>query len=164
MDFDFNTINSLADLAGSAGKNTGAVIDAVGKIKDLLGSKKPEDQEHLNDLLMEMREKLTETRMQNVDLKEAIIELREALLKQQEKENEFNRYELIKTEEDDLIYSLKDDDERNEPHHYICPRCKEDGIKSIMKARSSNAYCDRCNSSIALTEPKPINFSSTSYF
>jgi superfamily II helicase len=78
---------------------------------------------------------------------------------------EKQKYELTKASPyaDVFAYVLKDDSGSSEPHHYICPKCYEDRIKSILQKETriplaEVLVCARCGADIYLSgEPSPLH-------
>lgn len=70
---------------------------------------------------------------------------------------EKEKYQLAKPSphSDVFAYVLKDDSGTSEPRHYICPKCYEDQIKSILQkeihiSRAHVLACARCRTDIYL--------------
>lgn len=66
------------------------------------------------------------------------------------------RYELKSVGVGALAYSLKKDAGGSEPPHWICPKCYEDGQRSILQpetrvpGRTQHLACSRCGNDILI--------------
>lgn len=86
-------------------------------------------------------------------------------------EREKQRYELREFPTGALAYVLKEGDQTGEPSHRLCPRCYQEGHKSILQTTArhnggENVECPRCETKLKLLPfpaPQRVNRSS-SYF
>lgn len=99
--------------------------------------------------LLAMQESQT-THLKRIDELEAEI----ASLKTWEREQQ--RYQLQEFPTGALAYVLKGDDPAGEPSHRVCPRCYQEGHKSILQTTSKhdggeNVECPRCDTKLKLS-------------
>jgi hypothetical protein len=70
-------------------------------------------------------------------------------------EDEKKRYKLERFDPGVLVYSLKPEDARGEPPHYLCATCYQNGMKSILQATTEIRYsrrvhlCPQCKTELA---------------
>jgi hypothetical protein len=94
------------------------------------------------------------------DLKKKIAELEQELGRFRLWETERARYALIELSPGVFVRSVKDDARGNEPQHWLCCNCFDEGKKSILQfaygAGERKGYtCHRCNSTIITRQHSP---------
>lgn len=163
MDFDLDTLDKAVEFASRSTKAADSAFGIARKVKKLFSSEEPEGKKELEGLVMELMNDVTDTKLANLDLKEQLIELREKAIQSNTREKEFDRYELWEAPAGSLIYRLKDTDDQKEPNHYLCPRCKEDGVKSVLQGHSTFRDCPRCDAGFPISRDEgPTIANSTS--
>ncbi|KZL17332.1 hypothetical protein [Pseudovibrio sp. Ad37] len=145
MDFDFDNISTLVKHADSGVKLAGKAVEVTKSIKNLLSSPKTSSNPELEALVVELMSEVTDTKLANVELKTQLLALKEAAIEAQAKANEFARYELWETPAGQTVYRLKEQTNHKEPMHYLCPTCKEKGVKSILQGHEEARQCTSCN-------------------
>lgn len=96
-----------------------------------------------NDLL----DQLVTLRLQQLDMIDCLARLQEEARMADELRKERARYELFRTPAGNYVLQVKFGMANDEPHHYACPNCFEDGKRSILQ--EFNTYflkCQRCKS------------------
>lgn len=63
-----------------------------------------------------------------------VVDLEKEIADLEAWEAEKSRYELVRFDPGILVYSLKPDDEKGEPPHYLCAACYTNGRKSFLQA------------------------------
>ncbi|WP_310619719.1 hypothetical protein [Flexibacterium corallicola] len=144
MDFDFENFTTLIKYADSGVKLTDRAAGLAKSIKDLVGSSKTPGDQELKALVVELMSEVTDAKLANVELKTQLLTLKQAAVNAQTKADEFARYELWETPAGQHVYRLKEQAAKEESTHYLCPTCKEDGIKSILQGHQSSKGCQRC--------------------
>ncbi|GAB3416774.1 hypothetical protein NX774_12095 [Massilia agilis] len=98
-------------------------------------------------------------------------ELEDELGRVKAEKADFDRYELAEVAPGVLAYALRDAHRGLEPMHYICPACRNNSKKSILK-RTENAtqialVCQNSDCKVHLQistkTPRPIAYSSTGW-
>lgn len=86
-------------------------------------------------------------------------------------EREKERYQLQEFRTGALAYVLKADDPAGEPSHRLCPRCYQEGHKSILQTTvrhggGERVECPRCDVKLKLADfPQPqVRTSRSDYF
>ncbi|ANQ83691.1 hypothetical protein dqs_0615 [Azoarcus olearius] len=75
------------------------------------------------------------------------------------KQADFDRYRLCEPYRGTYLWKLRDDmRDPDEPSHYVCPVCKEDGTLSHLSGPddySTSVECPRCKRSFSVRETAP---------
>ncbi|KZL25747.1 hypothetical protein [Pseudovibrio sp. Ad37] len=145
MDLDFDNISTLIKHADSGVKLAGKAVNLTKSIKDLLSSSKAASNPELEALVVELMGEVTDTKLANVELKTQLLALKEAAIAAQTKANDFARYELWETPAGQTVYRLEEQTDHKEPMHYLCPTCKEKGVKSILQGHDESKQCTSCD-------------------
>lgn len=132
-----------------AADTTRAVRDAIAKSEN--GIPGPDVRAAMSNVL----QKLIDAQIAQSDIMARVHELEGAFRKAEQIEREFARYELHETNVGTFVYALKESDGNGEPHHYLCPRCREDNKKSILQRWSDyEKKCRACGNRFGFeTEP-----------
>ncbi len=151
------------EMLGDLTQSFQAIVVIAQKLKALGGRAKQdgaseEFARHLNGAILEMQESIIaaqavalEAQAAQGSLAARIAQLEEEAVRSKDWEEEKARYVLAPTstssEEAAIAYKLRDEARRDdEPTHFICPYCYEDGIKSILQITGrSGVLCPRCN-------------------
>jgi len=144
MEPDLDTISQVFEVLSKGTKATNGAISVGDKIKKFFKSSKSSGNEELEALVMELMSEVKDAKIANLDLKEQLIVLRDNAMKANARSEDFDRYELWETPTGSLVYRLKHLANQEEPHHYLCPTCKEDGIKSILQGHEEYRSCTKC--------------------
>lgn len=114
----------------------------------------------LNGVLMGLQSQLYAAQMERAALSGRIAELEAKVASYETWEQEKQRYQLHQFAEGGFAYALTQEMRGSEPTHYICSRCYEDGIKSILQRGNDGWFralvCHRC-SSVVRTDLPPGN-------
>ena len=145
MDFNFDNFSALIENADSTVKLTDNVIGVAKSIKQLLGSSKTSGNPELEALVIELMGEVMDAKLANVELKSQLLDFHRAAIEEQAKSDEFARYELWQTATGSVVYRLKANDTGQEPTHYLCPTCKEKGVKSILQGHDQARQCTSCD-------------------
>src|SRR5690606_6619466 len=86
-------------------------------------SEKKPDSGEAQTLLNTLAIELTAANMMNVQLSEALKALSRELKRQDDFESEKARYEFFQTEQNDVVFRLREDHANGQPAHFICPVC-----------------------------------------
>lgn len=163
MDYDPENIGRALDVIAKGTKAADGALGLIKRVRDLLGPAEQEtapDIAKVNGLIVELMQEVTDTKLANVDLKEQLIALREQALQVAEKEREFDRYELIETTTGSFVFRLKEDEAQGQPTHYICPGCKEKGVRSILQGRRHYRTCPNCETGYEMEKSEPFHYPS----
>lgn len=149
MDIDADTLRTALDLVTKGSQATGSALKVIDQLKSLIGRPQVDTDKGLpkaevEQLVMSLMTQLQDARLANIDLKEQLVELREQALKAQRSNEEFDRYELWRTAKDNLVYRLKSNEAQGSSLHFICPKCREDGTKSILQGGKYYKTCPTC--------------------
>lgn len=120
---DTNQLNELLGLASSAVNTTGQAASNIAKIKKLFEGGKSSMGVEEQRLLTTLASEVSAANFMNVQISGSIKELRQDLQRQDEFEKEKARYELFQTDQNDLVYKLREDAANGQPDHFICPVC-----------------------------------------
>lgn len=111
--------------------------------------------------LFEARDALSAAQDAQATALERIRELEQEIVKLKDWEGEKQRYELKEVASGSFAYSLKSTMAGAEPPHWICPKCYQDGVKSILQKEPGSLTktqlnipttyaCARCPTKIAM--------------
>lgn len=152
MDFDINNFSALIKHVDSGVKLANKAVALSKSIKDLLSSSKPPSNADLEALVVELMSEITDTKLANLELKTQLLALKEAAIEAQAKADQFTRYELWETPAGHTVYRLKEECQDEEPMHYLCPTCKENGIRSILQGHEDAKQCSSCSTGYQFRE------------
>jgi len=140
-------IDQLGGIIEITEKTSGALkagVDIHDSLKKVFGGKEPVGDLEAKRLIAELLGQLNQAQIANMTLQAQLSELLRVAKDANRMEGEFARYELWKTPTGELIYRLKAEDSAGEPHHYICPTCKEIGKKTILQGHDEAVECPVC--------------------
>jgi hypothetical protein len=111
--------------------------------------------------LFEARDALSAAQDAQATALERIRELEQEIVKLKDWEGEKQRYELREVASGSFAYSLKSTMAGAEPPHWTCPKCYQDGVKSILQKEPGSLTkthlnipttyaCARCPTKIAM--------------
>jgi hypothetical protein len=158
MPIDIDT-QQITELMQYAKQTDAALKTATGiqdSIKKLFKRTKPndnsKDSDEVQSLVLQLMSEVKDAQLANVSLKAQLLEIKNAALDAQNKADIFSRYELFETPTKHFVYRLKSDRTDGEPIHDICPKCKEQGLRSILHGGKYRKNCKEC-SSVFLFDP-----------
>lgn len=164
----------MPDLASIASAATG--LQAAGQIvKSMVGLKVSSEVQtkviELQSIIMAAQGDALAAQSDQFALLERIRNLEAEIAKARAWEAEKERYHLQEFPSGALAYVLKPDAANGEPSHRICPKCYNEGYKSLLQVKSKRGggervECHRCNSDLLLT-PFPatrIESQTTGYY
>lgn len=161
MDYDIETLGKALDFVSKGTKAADSAFGLAKRIKEIFHSPKPASEKpELEGLLLELMQEMTDTKLANVDLKEQLITLREHAIEARQREQEFERYELIETPGNAMVFRLKPSLANGEPTHYICPNCKEERVRSILQGPRHYRTCPKCKTGFDIENIEPAQYSS----
>ena len=155
MDFDFDTITRGLDLAGTGLKHSDTALTLGKKLKELIGKNGSKDQGQQRDIIIDLISELQDAKETNLNLRQQLQDLQSAVFEAQKSHDEFARYYLVETNGGDKIFRLKTELANGEPDHFICPLCKEEGIKTILQGDGDYADCPIHARSFRLNKRNP---------
>ena len=158
MDFNISHIDVALKILSKGTKATSGAASLVGKVNTVLKTGGASETE-LESVVFQLTSEVHYSKLANLDLKEKLILLREEMVKLQFQQKEFDRYELYETPAGDRVYSLRKTDKTGESYHCICPKCKEDGKKSILQG-TDTLLCNACKNFFNMRLDKPQSMSS----
>lgn len=110
----------------------------------------------LNSLLLQAQERLFTHNTQLAELQQQHFESREELRKLRESIAQRDRYTLFELSNGVFVYRVDvsprlsgtGDPLPTEPEHYVCQRCADKGVKSVLQKRSGptvvHLFCGEC--------------------
>lgn len=105
----------------------------------------------LRSALIDMQQRILDTQQSFDTLHQQNKELKETIAKFDRWEQEKERYSLTAFQTGTFVYRLKPESANGEPAHDICPRCYQDGVKSILQGFDGEIeHCKRCRGSFRL--------------
>lgn len=139
---DIGQIGEYIGLATSAVGLTGKATDTIGSIKALFEGGKTPDNEKVQHLLNTLATELTSANMMNVQLSDALRALSRELQREDEFEKEKARYELFQTDQNVMVFRLREDAANGQPMHFICPVCfNRDKLISFIAGDGDYKIC-----------------------
>lgn len=163
MEFDPEALKSALELVTKGSNATGSALKVIEQFKTLIrkpqndGEEKGLPKPEVEQLVTSLMTQLQDARLANIELKEQLVELREHALKAKRTQDEFDRYELWKTAQENFVLRLRSEKATpGEELHYICPKCKEEGVKSILQGNQFYKKCPTCTTTFAIEKaPRP---------
>ncbi len=116
-------IQELLGLASNAvglGEKTAQTITALRKIFERTRAR---SNYRVIELLNQLTADIAASDITNTQLRNALKNLSDKFLKDNEFEKEKSRYELIETGEGDFVFRIKNHMADEQPVHYVCPVC-----------------------------------------
>lgn len=145
-------IAQASEFATSGDKLLRGAAGILDTIKNKTKGPEPARNDDLRALVVDLASQIADAKLANAMLKMELVELKEAALQQKRIADEFARYELWKTPFGTVIYRLRNEDGKTgEPEHYICPGCKEEGLKSILQGQDHWVECPKCKQGYRIT-------------
>ena len=145
MDMDPDSIKTATDvaqnigeIASSGSKAFDAMGQAVSLIKSLKGGSHKEACPAIDEALVDLREQLSVARDANSRLREIAADLRDENTDLKRRFSSLEGYELFETKRGSVVYRNVS---KEEPVHYLCPVCKENGFKSILQGDDKSKRC-----------------------
>lgn len=158
---DLTAIQNALALVSTAVTATGQAATTADAFKKLFASGKPSDEEGAK-LVNTLATQLTTANMMNVQLSDTLKTIQKELQQNDEFEKEKQRYQLIQTPADDIVYHIRDDMRNGQPDHYICPVCLSDKIFSFVTGGGDFRHCQRNREHrITFNHPRPLSRSSS---
>ena len=145
---DTNLLSDLVDLVGTGAKSANSLVDLAKRLKGLTGSTKPTRDAEVETLIANLLIEIANTKIANAELKFKLTELLEAMNVEKDRQAKLVGYVLHKTEVGGFAYAPKDTPPDHDDFHLICPRCYEDGIRSILQKRGVDYKCPRCSAAV----------------
>jgi hypothetical protein len=164
----------MPDLASIASAATG--LQSAGQIvKSLVGLKVSSEVQakviELQAVIMAAQGDALAAQSDQFALLERIRSLEAEVAKAKAWDTEKDRYKLQEFPTGALAYVLKPDASDGEPSHRVCPKCYNEGHKSLLQVKTRRSggervECHRCNSDLLLSPfPEPrIERQTTSYY
>lgn len=137
---DMDGIKAGLDLATKTSGSLKSALDVLAKIKQLGKQDGPKSTEQ-QALVQELADQLAQVRLDNVDLKERLVELREELLKMRKLQSKLASYEWYTAPNGTKVYVTK---EKGEAEHYACPVCMAEDIISVLQPALDGKRCLKC--------------------
>lgn len=112
----------------------------------------------MQSLIMEAQSSAIGAREDHAAQLDRIRSLEEEVSRLKAWDGERNRYELKDIGGAMFVYMLKRSERGNEPPHWLCPNCFEDGKKSLFQRKSASLVttdCPRCGTSIGPRNTTP---------
>lgn len=143
------SIKTALGLAKTGNEALASSLITAEKIKHSSHKKKTNDHEdhaQKDQLILQLMAEITNAQHANLTLEAELLELNIALEKAQEqdKEQDFAHYELFETPAGSIVYRKDATNPTLEPVHYLCPSCKQKGIKSILQGGEHRKICNLC--------------------
>lgn len=153
---DFEIVRQALALTGAAGEAVKSVSSAVEAVRAKVRQKGSEVPADLQDLIVELSEKVADAKMANVELSVALSEIRMQLLKEDEFTRERAHYRLIQTVKGYNVWELKIDCANGEAIRYACPNCMNDHRISFIDGVGYYRVCQSCKHGVQFSDaPKP---------
>lgn len=132
------SIKAALELVKTGNDALESSLTTVGKLTD-----NPASQQSVVQLIREIKD----AKLANLTVETHLLELIVAL--EEANEHNFSRYALFETPAGSIVYRLKTTEKASEKVHFLCPNCKEKGIKSILQGDEFEKTCHVCNAHYA---------------
>jgi hypothetical protein len=141
-------------------------INALKSAFDLAkGIKDIDDRTRLNDVVIELQEKILSAQQSQSALVETVGNLEKEVTDLKAWDADKARYKLHDVGDGLMTYALKEGMENGEPPHYICANCYAKNQKSFLvretryPGRADVLVCHRCKSDLYISgNPEPEHF------
>lgn len=111
----------------------------------------------VKELTLNLQEKLIEAKQSQLDLLSALGEFQRQMMEVDMRQDLMERYEAFENAEGAFVLKLKDDEESDEPPHFICPDCAQDGRRSFLQPQGTGKRCNHHGIFFPFERPKPIS-------
>lgn len=142
-------VDLVFDLVGRTTAGAEGVAKAYNAVKSAFVSSEAAGDADLKSAIAELAEKVAEAKLANADLRVQLSTLKIALHEAQKRKADFDRYVLWKTPGGGFVYRAKEPRDPDEPAHYLCPNCADQGRKSIIQGRTHDRFCHTCKTPYA---------------
>lgn len=154
MDFDFDTAKQIVDLTRSSATTLEAAVASGRSIKSLFTAAKSPPMSEVRKAVAALDEQILQAREANIKLRELANQLREENLDLKRSFDKFAEYELWETPCGSVVFRSKND---NEPTHYLCPICKDEGEKTVLQGGEFTKDCRRGHGIFDFTSRAPTD-------
>lgn len=150
MNFDYETINQLAQGTTSVSGALDGVARVVRSFKELLQSPKGASDAEIEAAVEKLALTVENAKLQNSLLQAQVALLDNEVRRAQEAQEKLDAYELRITALGAVVYALKVGQGQLEQSHVICAHCYEDGRRSILQGDAFQKTCPRCKTHFAI--------------
>ncbi|SUZ34091.1 hypothetical protein ROE7235_03873 [Roseibaca ekhonensis] len=157
MEFSFESVESLIDLAGNAGTTTGKLANAFATVQKLLNKTQAGGDADIKLALSELALQVANAKLANADLKLQLTALKDELHEAQVFKSDLDRYTLWETQTGAIVYRLEKAIQDGEPIHYLCTNCIESKRKSILQGTKHHRSCPCCKAGFSFERQAPIS-------
>tara|TARA_R110002124_G_scaffold91506_1_gene232914 strand:+ start:34572 stop:35087 length:516 start_codon:yes stop_codon:yes gene_type:complete len=140
-------LGSLLGLVRNAAGTIGEASGAAEKLKKIISTPKSDTLEAL-ELIVELRRKLLDAKIAQMDVEKRVLELEKQLQRQDQFQAKLARYTLTQTDMGGRVYVLKADDPSDNCPHEICVSCVENEKISILQPATdgpNTLVCNQCS-------------------
>ncbi|WP_226779543.1 hypothetical protein [Oceaniglobus trochenteri] len=138
--------NSLLENSKLALDLVGGGTDIATKLRELLkrGNKGGEMSPEVAELTLELQNQLINAQRAQLSILDSLIELKKEVM-EADRQLELQRsYEPFATAGGAIVLALKPNEDGNQPVHYICPDCADDGKRRILQPQGTGKRCNPC--------------------
>jgi hypothetical protein len=138
MDVEPSTAQQIAEAVSTGSRAFEAITRGLQSLKTIVGLTKKDPQPEVGEILVDLREQISLARDANSKLREITAELRDENTELKRRIEDFAGYELWETPRGSIVYRSADG---QQPMHYLCPACKENGLKSFLNGDEVSKKC-----------------------
>lgn len=138
---DMEYLTNAVGLASAAIGMTGKAASTADAIKKLFASDKAPDKSEAAKLVGDLASELTAANITNLKLSEALRSLSEQFRKEDEFDRERERYELVATDRNEMVYRLRAEAANGQPDHYVCPVCMHEKKINFIRGVGDIRHC-----------------------
>lgn len=145
-----DNIELFFDLVGRTARGLEGAAKAFATVKSALEASKAAGDADVKAAITELTEQVAEAKFANAELRVRLADMKIALHEAQNRKSDFDRYVLWETPGGDLVYRVKEPRDPDEPAHYLCPACLDQGRKSILQTGGYDRVCHACETMYAI--------------
>lgn len=138
MNVEPNITEQIAEAVSVGARSFEAITRGIQTLKGVFSSPKGVPVPQVADVLVDLREQVSLARDASSKLREVAAKLRDENTELKRRMEDFEGYELCETPLGAIVYRST---EGNQPTHYLCPTCKEQGFKSFPQGDRHAKTC-----------------------
>lgn len=146
MNFDLNFLQGVAETAEAATGAFGKIGEAIISLKGAAKPAEGRSDAEIEAAIAQVTLAVDNARSKNLLLDAQVALLAERVRKANEAQAQLDRYQLWETPTGHLVYRLRDAQKADDPAHFICPNCYEDGRRSVLQGDWRRKKCQTCKS------------------
>ncbi len=134
----FQELLGLVSVASGTSEEVRKNVEAI---KDIVSDRRLRDRRLLGTLVNQLLIEVSSLHSTNDQLQKKLADFGKHFAERDQFEREKARYEMVETEEGDFVFRIKNHMADEEPVHYICPVCLNQGKTISLLAGRNRKHC-----------------------